>query len=419
MNDLKSNLSKGKFYRTLHSIDIEVEQGEIFYREKYNDIMNYFKMILTHNEDSLLYDYSKIISPKGLLLININQNSDIHDFLKLVSKNYFLDVIELNNEEIFFNYTQFLEDFILIVQNILNKQNDATNSPPNNKNSLHKELNASINKIIIIYESQLDFKTHEPINLMEVFINSKLSESSFTDNKCFLIWITNKMSNIYRNSQKIFDIFDLFINIPPLDRGERESVLRHFSELYPKIVFDVDSIANYTKLWEVKDFKHLLKLGILKHFLKSELNQKSNEITDILIELIEAREFIPSIEFETLSGQGNIPEIQSVQIPNTNRFETMDIRAYENTMAYKKEIQEESISEFMLNQLYENAASKHYKELQIIIEKINKHEFLEDNDRSVIAKYPFILNENPNKALIALEKAKKKINRIKQIYKGS
>ncbi|MEJ2296079.1 MAG: hypothetical protein P8Y23_15090, partial [Candidatus Lokiarchaeota archaeon] len=207
--------------------------------------------------------------------------------------------------------------------------------------------------------------------------------------------------------------------IPPLDRGERESVLRHFSELYPKIVFDVDSIANYTKLWEVKDFKHLLKLGILKHFLKSELNQKSNEITDILIELIEAREFIPSIEFETLSGQGNIPEIQSVQIPNTNRFETMDIRAYENTMAYKKEIQEESISEFMLNQLYENAASKHYKELQIIIEKINKHEFLEDNDRSVIAKYPFILNENPNKALIALEKAKKKINRIKQIYKGS
>ncbi|MEJ2295495.1 MAG: hypothetical protein P8Y23_12105, partial [Candidatus Lokiarchaeota archaeon] len=197
MNDLKSNLSKGKFYRTLHSIDIEVEQGEIFYREKYNDIMNYFKMI------------------KGLLLININQNSDIHDFLKLVSKNYFLDVIELNNEEIFFNYTQFLEDFILIVQNILNKQNDATNSPPNNKNSLHKELNASINKIIIIDESQLDFKTHEPINLMEVFINSKLSESSFTDNKCFLIWITNKMSNIYRNSQKIFDIFDLFINIPP------------------------------------------------------------------------------------------------------------------------------------------------------------------------------------------------------------
>ena len=114
MDDSKLNLSGGKFYRKLRSIDIEIEQNDIFYREKYNDIMNYFKMILTHNEDSLLYDYSKIISPKGLLLININQNSDIHDFLKLISKNYFLDVIELNNEGIFFNYTQFLENFILI-----------------------------------------------------------------------------------------------------------------------------------------------------------------------------------------------------------------------------------------------------------------------------------------------------------------
>ena len=409
MDDSKLNLSGGKFYRKLRSIDIEIEQNDIFYREKYNDIMNYFKMILTHNEDSLLYDYSKIISPKGLLLININQNSDIHDFLKLISKNYFLDVIELNNEGIFFNYTQFLENFILIVQNILNQQNKATDSP-NNKN-------VSINKIIIIDESQLDFQSYEPINLMEVFINSKLSESSFIDSNCFLIWITNKMKNIYRNTEKIFEIFDLFINIPPLDRGERESVLRHFSELYPKIVYDVESIANYTKLWEVKDFKHLLKLGILKHFLKSELNQKSNEITDILIELIEAREFIPSIESETQNSQGSIFENRAVT--NSDGVEKMHIKAYENTMAYKKEIQEESISEFMLNQLYEHAASKHYKELQIIIEKLSKHESLEDNDRIVLAKYPFVLNENPNKALIALEKAKKKVNRIKQIYKGS
>ena len=97
----------------------------------------------------------------------------------------------------------------------------------------------------------------------------------------------------------------------------------------------------------------------------------------------------------------------------------MDFRAYENLKAYRKEIQEENISDFMRNQLYEHAASKHYKELQIIIEKIIKRESLEVNDRLILAKYPFILSENPQKALIALEKAKKNINRINQMYKGT
>jgi hypothetical protein len=420
MDDLKSNLTTDNFYNILHSIDIEVEEDDIFYRRKYNGIMNYFKMILTHNENSLLLDYSKIITPKGLLLVKINQNSDLNDFLKLVSKNYFLDVIELNYEEIFFNYSYFFEQFQEIIQEIISLEKKIPNTSINNKpNSTVDDLKTTIRRIFIIDENQLFFKKNDPFNLLDVFINSKLNKINFIENNCIIIWITNKISNLYLNSQKIFEIFDLFINIPPLDRSERESVLKHFSELFPRIVFDVETIANYTKLWEVNDFKQLLKLGIFNHFLKSELNQKSNEITDILIELIETREFIPSVNSVMQNNQESMVENHILQSNNNYNFKAIDFREYENVKAYQKEIQEENISHFMRNQLYEHAASKHYKELQMIIEKISKHEALEENERSILAKYPFILNENPHKALITLEKAKKKINRISQIFKGT
>ena len=70
----------------------------------------------------------------------------------------------------------------------------------------------------------------------------------------------------------------------------------------------------------------------------------------------------------------------------------------------------------MLNQLYENAAYKNYNELILIIDKIQKKEPLEENDRRLLANYPFILNDPPNKAQIHLEKAKKRVDSIKQAF---
>ena len=233
MDDLESNLKIEKFYSILRSVDIEIEQEDIFYRSKYNDIINYFKMILTHNENSLLYDYSKIVSPHGLILIKINQNSDINDFLKLISKNYFLDVIELNYEEIFFRTTEFFEYFQEIVQDMISSEKDINSTKINDNNPEEKNLNTSIKKILIIDEGQLHFNLSIPTNLLEVFINSRLNKTNFIENSSLLIWITNKFNNISMNSQKIFDIFDLFINIPPFDSSEREAVLKHFSELFP------------------------------------------------------------------------------------------------------------------------------------------------------------------------------------------
>ena len=70
----------------------------------------------------------------------------------------------------------------------------------------------------------------------------------------------------------------------------------------------------------------------------------------------------------------------------------------------------------MLNQLYEDAASKNYTELTIIIDKLKKKEPLEDNDMKLLAKYSFVLNDTPNRAQINLEKAKKRVDLIKQAF---
>jgi hypothetical protein len=70
----------------------------------------------------------------------------------------------------------------------------------------------------------------------------------------------------------------------------------------------------------------------------------------------------------------------------------------------------------MLNQLYESAASERYTELLIILDKLNKKENLEENDLRLLSNYSFILNDNPQIAQINLEKAKKRIEQIKQAF---
>jgi hypothetical protein len=203
-----------------------------------------------------------------------------------------------------------------------------------------------------------------------------------------------------------------------LNRIERETVFRDFLEKNQKIVFDINALVECTDRWEIKDIKQVLKVGILKHFLNSELNETSNEITQILLDLIENGEFIPTIPSNNSEDQQisvksehkllNTGKISKTEVESENKIEQID--------NYINNIRDSRISDFMLNQLYENAAFKNYGAIILIIDKLEKNEPLEKNDRKLLAEYPFILNDSPNKALINLEKAKKRVDRIKQAF---
>ncbi|MFX1365036.1 MAG: hypothetical protein ACFFCE_02675 [Promethearchaeota archaeon] len=414
MKELDDIPEFSKYFRVIPSTEIDINKEDIFYRDKYNDIINFIKAMLTNHDDPKLNGY---IEPKGAILINTNPGTDILDYLKLISKNYYLDIIEIDEEEINKDPIEFLRNFIRIIddfgKDLLYKNSKEVKNIKSDK--------GGEKRILLINQQNINKKKLEGKNLLEEFLNSrqkKRDNFKFIDANLIMVWINYNIQDVSNLSDKLYSIFDLFIRIPLINKIERETVLRDFLEKNSKIVFNINEIVNYTENWEVKDVKQLLKVGIFKHFLNSELNETSNEITDILIDLIISGEYIPNIVHSN-SNHKVKAELNEEQIEN-KQFATpkisLEVENYKDVSEIVKNIQESNISEFMLNQLYENAASKYYTELVLIIDKLAKKEPLEEGEMKLIAKYSFILNDSPPRAQINLEKAKKRVDLIKQAF---
>jgi hypothetical protein len=416
-------LNQLKYFRITASPDINIDKADIFYRKKYNIIINYLKMILTGLEDSVSIDYIKYIKPKGCLLVNINPGSDIDFYLKQISKNYQLSLIELNYNEIIKNPKRFIDDFPNVIEEFIrNEYTKDKKKDTTPKSSIENDNIAVLKdnyKIFIINENDFPPNFINDKYMLSRFINYFKNSDFFLKYETILIWVNNFFQEVVENQNKIYKIFDLLIKIPILDKIERKELLKSFSESNPKIVFDINTLVEKTQDWEVDDLYQLLKVAIFKHFLNSELNDSSNEITEILVDLIEEGEFLPSF---VITNQLNNRKYTTVNLSqdfsdSVISQKKISIKNQEKiTNEYINHFQNETISEFMLEQLYEDAASKNYNELIIIIDKLSKKEILEDNDRKLLGKFPFLLNENPKMAQIRLEKAKKRIDQIRKVF---
>ncbi len=420
MEDIDNDIEFSKYYRVITPNEIEIDREEIFYRDKYNDIINYLKIVLTNDEESVAQSYNKFIHPKGAILIKVNQGTDIVDYLKLISKNYYLNFFELNREEIVKAPDDFISNLIGILENIIkrtvkNRENETKNDEKPQSNE-HDPEQSKIKGLLIIDQQNFSNINLKGKNLLELFMVSYKNRATFVKDGLILIWINNTMKEIKKSSQLIFEVFDLFIKVPILDKAERETIFRAFSEKNPKIVFDIKTLVDYTETWEVKDLIQLLRIGIFKHFLNSELNELSNEITDGLINLIESGEYIPT----TPETKRNIEDSDFSKSDDFSNKNSMYGRNTESRNVYaqnlRNEIKEERFTDFMLSQLYENAVSKNYSELVLIIDKLSKNEHLEEIERKILAKYAFILNDSPKMAQINLEKAKKRIDNLKRAF---
>ena len=419
MKDLSEIPEFLRYYRVIMPSEIDINKEEIFYRDKYNDIINYIKNMSTFNSENALKEY---LLPKGAVLINVNPGTDILEFIKLISLNYSLDIIEFNDNEIKKSPDKFIETFIPILKAIIGDYKKDSDLKSEKEEEYENLVDSSIviEKKLLLINQQSNYKALlKETNLLEAFSASqKQSNLNFIEANVILIWINYDIQDIIEISSKVYDSFDLLIKIPLLNKIERETVLRDFLEKNPKIVFDINALVNYTDNWEVKDIKQLLKVGIFKHYLNSELNETSNEITHVLLDLIDTGEFLPTITPKISNDRLVMEEDKKNQFAKRNiaKIEEEHYNKSNNINEYINTIRESRFSDFMLNQLYENAASVSYNELLLIIDKIDKKEPLEENDRKILAKYPFILNEAPNKALINLEKAKKRVDRIRQVF---
>jgi len=414
MKDLNDVPVFSKYFRVIKPSEINIDKEDIFYRDKYNDIINFIKAMLTNHEDTILDGY---LQPKGAILINVNPGTDIIDYIKLITKNYYLDLIEFNDIEIINAPNKFLKSFTSILT-AFGKKIEEEGEMGTDKRDSDKSHEK---KLLLINQQSVLKQKFEEKNLLEIYLNAQQSKSfdfKFIDANLILVWINYDIQDVTSVSNKLYTTFDLFIKIPLLNKIERETVLKDFLEKNTKIVFDINDIVNYTENWEVKDIDQLLKVGIFKHFLNSELNETSNEITDVLIDLIVSGEYIPNT-IPVISKENSKIELNEEYNLNKKLVspqEVKDIEDVKNVSNIVNGIRESRISDFMLNQLYENAASKNYTELTLIIDKLNKKEPLENNDMKMLAMFPFILNDSPNRAQINLEKAKKRVDLIKQAF---
>ena len=419
MKDLNKIPEFLKYFRVISPTKIDVKKEEIFYRDKYNEIINYIKAMATYNDDSILGEY---LSPKGAVLINVNPGTDIIDFLKLISMNYYLELIEFNENEITKDPEGFLKSFGLILRALggHSKSDPDLKSVKDVEDKDGIDSERDIEKRLLIINQHLNFKTlFKGKNLLEILFTEQSEDKfNFIESNILVIWVNYNIQDLIEYGSYIYDSFDLFIKVQLLNKIERETVFRDFLEKNTKIVFDINALVDFTERWEVKDIKKVLKVGIMKQFLNSELNETSNEITQILLDLIESGEYLPIINPVGLKNQPLLQENETklnnlVKMPKkelVNDTELIEIDSYLDTIRNLR------ISDFLLNQLYEDAAFKNYSELVIIIDKIDKNEQLEENDRKMLANYPFILNDPPNLAQINLEKAKKRVDRLKQAF---
>jgi len=280
-------------------------------------------------------------------------------------------------------------------------------------------------------ENKEEYKTEKllVINQNERFNQSILNKflsyyqeeenlKSLLENHLIIIWINYDEEEILNHSEYLYNIFDYGIKIPLLNKTERNQVFREFMENNPKISFDINKLVELTENWEVKEINNLLRLAILKHHINSELNTTSNEITDSIVELVESGEIIPFFKKKELLNKEKNENISYSGLEEKKQIQNQFIepRKNDNEENIINQIKSEKYSDFMLNQLYENAASENYNELILIIDKLDKKEPLEENDRKILSKFPFVLSTSPSKALILLEKAKKRIDMITKSF---
>ena len=422
MTDSDNNFDYSRYITRTSPSKININKEDIFYRDKYNDILNYIKTMLTNYKDLPFQEY---IKPKGTILLNTSSGTDIMDFLRLISKNYYLELIELNNFEAFKAPEEFSNNLTKIIKNL--GKNEEEKRKSESEKSRESKLKDDISekgreKSLIVINQQMYFKDLFKNNiLLKNFITFQQNNDKridFINEDLILIWINYDIQEIINISNNLFETFDLLVKVPILNKSEREAILKDFLEKNAKLAFDVTKIVNYTENWEVNDMRQLLRVAVFKYSINSELNDQSNDITDVLTELIESGEFIPSYAQFISEKRAHLEGVEEDHIKSVkiSKSESEEAEKVKEMTSIVDQIKNMEYSEFMLSQLYENAASKNYNELVLIIDKFSKNEPLEQNERKMLAKYPFILNDTPNMAQINLEKAKKRVDLMRQAF---
>lgn len=430
IKDLNINLNnKLKYLIIKNPLDLQIERKDIFYRESYSEIIDYIKFLLSSEAVS---SETKIKKIKGSILIDAPYGSDILGYIKLIAKTFTLKFVKLNFPEIRKSPNDFILNFPNIFDNLAKIYREAKKVEQEVKEK-DKTIERALKFIFVVENQQELFQRTQKDIHFDLFehlyyeLKNKMENINFIENGIIFIGINHQENTLCQAS---FKLFDFYLKIPTITENERIIILEKISEeISANQTFNVDKIASLTEGWEVNDIRELIKTAYLRNVAK--LDDCVNDITELTEKIVDRGEFIPSYLISLNFIQNKLGTFQTSlnssihQSINQNRKFNIELSKEEYSKipelesqlrAEIEKIRSQRISNFMVQQLYEDAASENYTELLVILDKMKKKEPLEDYDRKLLAEYSFILNDPPNIALILLEKAKKRIDNIKKAF---
>lgn len=430
IKNLNINLNNKLEYLIIKNpLDLQIERKDIFYRESYSEIIDYIKFLLSYEAVS---SETKIKKIKGSILIDAPYGSDILGYIKLIAKTFTLKFVKLNFPEIRKSPNDFILNFPNIFDNLAKIYREAKKVEQEVKEK-DKTIERALKFIFIVENQQELFQRTQKDIHFDLFehlyyeLKNKMENINFIENGIIFIGINHQENTLCQAS---FKLFDFYLKIPTITENERIIILGKISEeISANQTFNVGRIASLTEGWEVSDIRELIKIAYLRNVAK--LDDSVSDITELTEKIIDKGEFIPSYLISLNFIQNKLGTFQTSinssihQSINQNRKFNREISKEEHIKIPELEsqlrteiekIRSQRISNFMVQQLYEDAASENYTELLVILDKMKKKEPLEEYDRKLLAEYSFILNDPPNIALILLEKAKKRIDNIKKAF---
>ena len=198
--------------------------------------------------------------------------------------------------------------------------------------------------------------------------------------------------------------FDMNLNFSLPDAENRRRFLESRLAKYPEGSIETDHLSLQMKNWNFAHIRNYIKYA--QHLFQAQQftqgKKKQSFDGNYLLKLLETNRFYNPINqlneksmHQGISGQSNsLNDFQSVQ-------ETQNLQKIENQPNLNLE-----------SQLYQDAASNHFEELSIAIDKLAKGLILLSHERKLLANYAFLLRDEPNKALQKLNKAKNAIDKI-------
>ncbi len=200
--------------------------------------------------------------------------------------------------------------------------------------------------------------------------------------------------------ESLLDFFDLEFSLKPLDFSSRKQFLVTLLDNFtPKALdIDFDHLALQLEGWNFMDFRRFVKNATLLFLSEQHVHLKPKILeTSYLTKLLEKGIIrMPSrnLSNSQTSVSSNASSFQPIP-QQENNFSTYDRR--------------------FSQQLYQDAASRDYEKLVIILDKLQKGIILQKFERELLGDYAFLLKTDTQQALQKLNKAKIRIEKIQRL----